>query len=540
MPYQVLARKWRPQTFQAVVGQPYTVQTLMNALEKGRLHPAYLFTGTRGVGKTTLARLVAKALNCEQGVGATPCCQCDACKAISKGNFIDLLEIDAASQTRVEAIRELLSNAQYAPSQGRYKVYLIDEVHMLSTHSFNALLKTLEEPPPHIKFLLATTDPQKLPATILSRCLQFNLKHLSVEQITQRSAYILEQEKISFELAALQTIAKAANGSMRDALSLLDQAISYSDAAVSKQRVQEMLGFVEQEGLLKLLEAIVNNDAHACLTVIDQLAQFATDFDGVLEALLSLLHQIALIQALAKENLATPTPKAALDDEQLQPLAKKIGPEDTQLFYQIALTGRKDIPLAPTPKVGFEMLVLRMLAFRPAPLINPNAPTRQPEIPHKTTAPSQSTTTVTPMQTTTVTQSPMPKLSPETWGTVVQELTTLKGVAKIIVEQCTLESFQGNEITLILNESQKPLLTQIQENHIAQALSQYLESPIKLKIRSEKAVLGSPAALKQQQIQAKQQQIKQAIADEPKIQAIMKRFNATIVHESVILKKTDH
>lgn len=540
--YQVLARKWRPQTFQDVVGQHHAVQALMNALEQKRLHHAYLFTGTRGVGKTTLARLVAKALNCEKGVSATPCCACAACMGMREGHFIDLIEIDAASKTRVEDIRELLSNAQYAPTQGRYKVYLVDEVHMLSSYSSNALLKTLEEPPAHVKFLLATTDPQKLPATVLSRCLQFNLRHLSPEQIIQQITYILEQENIPFEDTALHYIAKAAEGSMRDALSLLEQSIAYNNGTVSAYHTREMLGLVEQEGLLKLIQAIVNNEAPACLDIINQLAQQTTDFDLVLEELLSLLHQIALIQILAKTTVSTVQKDRPLTDaaEGLQHLAKLIEPEDIQLFYQIALIGRKDTPLAPTPKIGFEMLILRMLTFRPTVLPDKPLAAIQTATPDKETHPSHTISSASAKsQATHPSAHPLtPKLVPEAWGTVVKALN-LNGAAKSIVEYSILATYQNNEVTLILSESQKPLLSQAQEHRIAVALSQYLGKTTKLIIRTDKTKLNTPAAQQQQQQQAKRQYIDQTMQKDPKIQAIIKRFDATIVHESVNLKETE-
>ncbi len=360
MSYQVLARKWRPRNFGELVGQEHVRQALTNALDNDRLHHAFLFTGTRGVGKTTIARILAKSLNCEQGISSTPCGVCPTCTEINEGRYIDLIEVDAASRTKVDETRELLENVQYAPTRGRYKVYLIDEVHMFSNSSFNALLKTLEEPPPHVKFLLATTDPQKLPVTILSRCLQFNLKHLSLEQIRTHLGMVLGKEGIEFDTPALGLIARAADGSMRDALSLLDQAIAFGGGALRESDVRSMLGSIEQHHVIDLLNSLADGDAGALLTRIAQLAEQAPDFAGVLAELISTLHRIALAQAV---------PEAVNDEmadrEAVLALAERLSPEDVQLYYQITLIGRRDLPLAPTPRGGFEMVLLRMLAFRP-------------------------------------------------------------------------------------------------------------------------------------------------------------------------------
>ena len=356
MSYQVLARKWRPQNFKQMVGQEHVLRALMNALDSDRLHHAYLFTGTRGVGKTTIARILAKCLNCETGITSTPCGECNSCKEIVAGNFLDLIEVDAASRTKVEDTRELLENVQYAPTRARFKVYLIDEVHMLTGHSFNALLKTLEEPPPHVKFLFATTDPQKLPATILSRCLQFNLKRMPVDMISGHLEYLLKQESINFEDSALRLIGRAADGSMRDALSLLDQAIAFSGSELTESSVRDMLGTISHEPLIDLLESIVTGDGASLLKKVDELSSITPDFDAATDALISLLHQLAVQQVV---------PDAINDEESISQLAAKISKEDVQLFYQIALQGRRDLPLSPDPRSGFEMLLLRMLSFRP-------------------------------------------------------------------------------------------------------------------------------------------------------------------------------
>lgn len=360
MDYQVLARKWRPQSFNDLVGQEHVVKTLGNAFNNQRLHHAYLFTGTHGIGKTTIARIIAKCLNCEQGISDQPCGKCSHCTAIAAGNYPDLIEVDAASRTKVEDTRDLLENVQYAPTQGRYKIYLIDEVHMLSNHSFNALLKTLEEPPAHVIFLLATTDPQKLPVTVLSRCLQFHLKCLSAEQIQQQLTHILDEEKITAETSALTLLAQAANGSMRDALSLTDQAISFGNEALLTDDVRSMLGTIDENQIYQLLEALIQQDGEAILTVIENLSRDGADYQQVLADFISLLHQIAM-----RQQIPSYKPILASHTEKLTAFTEQLTPEDTQLFYQIALIGRRDLPLAPYAKAGFEMIMLRMLAFQP-------------------------------------------------------------------------------------------------------------------------------------------------------------------------------
>ena len=361
MSYQVLARKWRPRSFADMVGQAHVVRALGNALDQDRLHHAYLFTGTRGVGKTTLARILAKALNCEAGVSSTPCCQCPSCREIDEGRFVDLLEVDAASRTRVDQTRELLDNVPFAPVKGRFKVYLIDEVHMFSTSSFNALLKTLEEPPPHVKFLLATTDPQKVPVTVLSRCLQFNLKRLVPEEIGAQLAHILTVEGLPYEDQALALLARAADGSMRDGLSLLDQAIAFGGGRVGADDIRAMLGTVGRDMSLNLLSALASRDGARLLAEVGRIHELTPDFGGLLQELLGFLHRIALFQQVPA-TLAADDPER----ETLEALARVLAPEDLQLFYQIALLGQADLPLAPDPRTGMEMVLLRMLAFRPA------------------------------------------------------------------------------------------------------------------------------------------------------------------------------
>ena len=361
MSYLALARKWRPNKFDQVVGQKHVLTALENALAQNRLHHAYLFSGTRGVGKTSIGRLFAKGLNCETGITATPCGQCDTCREIDEGRFVDLLEIDAASRTKVEDTRELLDNVQYKPARGRFKVYLIDEVHMLSRHSFNALLKTLEEPPEYVKFLLATTDPQKLPVTILSRCLQFHLKPISVDEIHQQLDYILEQEQVSAEPKALGMISHAADGSMRDALSLTDQAIALGNGAVESGIVSHMLGTIDTDQAIHLLDSISSKQPQQAIEKIQQLASNGVEWDGLLQQLAAQLHRIAMYQALPST-----LDKAQPDAEKIELLSKALSPQDVQLYYQVVIKGREDLALSPNGRVGMEMIVLRMMAFRPS------------------------------------------------------------------------------------------------------------------------------------------------------------------------------
>ncbi len=401
MSYQVLARKWRPQTFADVVGQEHVLTALANGLSLGRIHHAYLFSGTRGVGKTSIARLLAKGLNCETGITATPCGVCDNCREIEQGRFVDLIEIDAASRTKVEDTRDLLDNVQYAPARGRFKVYLIDEVHMLSRHSFNALLKTLEEPPAHVKFLLATTDPQKLPVTILSRCLQFHLKALDVEQIRHQLEHILNEEHIAHEPRALQLLSRAADGSLRDALSLTDQAIASGDGQVSTQAVSAMLGTLDDDQALSLVEAVVDANGERVMSLINEAAARGIEWEALLVEMLSLLHRIAMVQL---SPAALGSDMAAIE-QRMRELARTVPPGDLQLYYQTLLIGRKELPWAPDRRMGVEMTLLRALAF------HPRTPLPEPETPRQSFAPVAPTAVMTPPQVQQQ-SAPAPQTSP--------------------------------------------------------------------------------------------------------------------------------
>ncbi|EDX7990806.1 DNA polymerase III subunit gamma/tau [Salmonella enterica subsp. enterica serovar Saintpaul] len=401
MSYQVLARKWRPQTFADVVGQEHVLTALANGLSLGRIHHAYLFSGTRGVGKTSIARLLAKGLNCETGITATPCGVCDNCREIEQGRFVDLIEIDAASRTKVEDTRDLLDNVQYAPARGRFKVYLIDEVHMLSRHSFNALLKTLEEPPAHVKFLLATTDPQKLPVTILSRCLQFHLKALDVEQIRHQLEHILNEEHIAHEPRALQLLSRAADGSLRDALSLTDQAIASGDGQVSTQAVSAMLGTLDDDQALSLVEAVVDANGERVMSLINEAAARGIEWEALLVEMLSLLHRIAMVQL---SPAALGSDMAAIE-QRMRELARTVPPGDLQLYYQTLLIGRKELPWAPDRRMGVEMTLLRALAF------HPRMPLPEPETPRQSFAPVAPTAVMTPPQVQQP-SAPAPQTSP--------------------------------------------------------------------------------------------------------------------------------
>ncbi|HEY0635665.1 MAG TPA: DNA polymerase III subunit gamma/tau [Gammaproteobacteria bacterium] len=563
MSYQVLARKWRPRSFPEMVGQEHVLRALINALDNDRLHHAFLFTGTRGVGKTTVARILAKSLNCETGVSSRPCGVCSACREIDEGRFVDLIEVDAASRTKVEDTRELLENVQYSPSRGRYKVYLIDEVHMLSNSSFNALLKTLEEPPPHVKFLLATTDPQKLPATILSRCLQFNLKRMAPELIRAHLATILEKEGIAAEAPALAELARGADGSMRDALSLLDQAIAFGAGKVTTSEVREMLGTIERDRVHALLGHLADGDGAALLAEVANLAEQSPDFAGVLAELISLLQRVALAQAVP----------AAIDDslgdrDELLALAGRISPEDVQLFYQIGLIGRRDLPLSPEARGGFEMVLLRMLAFRPAVAEEGGKPSAPPEsqraapnrAPAAGAAPSPSraapavrepaapvaTAAAAPVKAAapapaqnasvapavSAAASSAPLASPDSWAELVAKLP-IGGVLKQFAEQCALLAHEGKRIVLALDQGATALRSKAREEGLRQALEKHFGGAIDLVIEAASTAAVTPTVLRKQRNDEKQAAAEQAISDDPELQSLLEHFDGRVQPGSV-------
>ncbi|MCF6339009.1 MAG: DNA polymerase III subunit gamma/tau [Gammaproteobacteria bacterium] len=539
MSYQVLARKWRPRTFTELVGQEHVLKALVNALDNDRLHHAFLFTGTRGVGKTTIARILAKSLNCEKGVSSTPCGECSACTEINEGRFVDLIEVDAASRTKVDETRELLENVQYAPTRGRYKVYLIDEVHMFSNHSFNALLKTLEEPPPHVKFLLATTDPQKLPVTILSRCLQFNLKRLPIEQIRGHLEQVLGNEKIDFETAALVLISHAADGSMRDALSLLDQAIAYGSGKVSEPDVRAMLGTIEQDHVIDLLNLLAANDAPSLLARIAELAQHSPDFAGVLAELITTLHRIALAQSAP----------GAIDDglgdrEAIVALAQKMTPEDVQLYYQIGLIGRRDLPLAPDSRGGFEMVLLRMLAFRPANAQPAPTPVAAAPVQQQTTSPPSPApgglSVAEPVPTTNpaapvisaIPAIPPTSSAPDDWENMVAAMN-LSGMLQQLATNCVLSQRDDNNFQFSMSPNHKYLLSKSREEGLAKALGQHLGKNVTLNIVLEGANTATPAERQQKRVDARQSQAESTINNDATVQAIIEAFDGQVKPGSV-------
>ncbi|WP_036251331.1 DNA polymerase III subunit gamma/tau [Methylobacter sp. BBA5.1] len=522
MNYQVLARKWRPHNFTEVVGQEHVVKSLMNALQHDRLHHAYLFTGTRGVGKTTIARILAKAINCLNLQGFNPCGECSVCRDLDEGRFLDLIEVDAASRTKVEDTRDLLDNVQYAPNQGRYKVYLIDEVHMLSGHSFNALLKTLEEPPPHVKFLLATTDPHKIPVTVLSRCLQFNLKRLLPTQILQQMEFILQQEKIESEDAALKLLARAADGSMRDGLSLLDQAIVFGNGRVSAEQVSAMLGTVAQQPVDDLLTALADDDAAAILDKIDEIANLTPDFSDVLQQILQFLHRIAMVQQVPGVI------NHEFDADMIAALASRFTPEDVQLYYQIGLIGQRDLDLAPDPRSGFEMVMLRMLTFRPAVQEpNPVKPTQSPRtVLKQETKPQQPP--VTAVNQTEPVQAPVNGKGDNDWAEMIVAMR-IGGMTRELANNCILENIDDKVCTLVLDPGHKQLRSAVTEEKLQNALRRYRGTSLKLVINTEKTVIDTPAVQLIKAREDRQQAAVDAINSDENIQALKEHFDARVL-----------
>ena len=507
MSYKVLARKWRPKNFADVVGQIPTLQVLRYALEQNKLHHAYLFTGTRGIGKTTIARILAKCLSCDKGITTDPCGKCFACESIDEGHYADVLEIDAASKTKVEDTRELLENIAYLPTSGRFKIYIIDEVHMLSTHSFNALLKTLEEPPEHVKFLLATTDPQKLPITVLSRCLQFQLCRFSAQEIISRLEYVLNVEKIPFEIQAIKKIALVADGSMRDALTLLEQIIAINEDKIAESSVLQILGIAHNTILINLLDAIIHVQADIMLSIIEKLHMQAVDFNKVLIELQVILHKLAMIQI--NPNYL----EEDAEEKQLLNLAKQIPPEEIQLLYQIALNGRKDLPYAPDIRLGFEMILLRMLSFQP---INVAIYNKQ--------IPKPKTLTQTPPIT-------MNREIPE-WPDLIKKLK-LSGLAKVVADYCVVKSWENDRIILILDKAHKASLKDRHTTQIKHALEKYLNHPVKLDIQVGAVMEGSYTERLQSVKENSQKEAEENINSDNIIQNLKEAFNAKIEEISV-------
>ncbi len=529
MSYQVLARKWRPRLFQDMVGQSHVLQALINALDTDRLHHAYLFTGTRGVGKTTLARILAKCLNCEAGVSSKPCGECGACLGIDEGRFIDLIEVDAASRAKVEETRDLMDNVQYAPTSGRYKVYLIDEVHMFSNHSFNALLKTLEEPPPHVKFLLATTEAKKIPITILSRCLQFNLKHLTSEQIEQQLISILKAEGIGCDAVAGRLIAIAAEGSMRDALSILDQAISYARGELTEAAISTMLGTLKQDTLFALLDNIIANKPAEVIQQITRMAETAPDYDTVLAELLALLHQIAVAQVLL--------PETDTIDPAIKPYADKLTPEDIQLYYQILLHGRQDIAMAPDSRMGFEMTIIRLLAFQPWKASPPAAGQDQPG--RRRDDPVAGSTNRAPVAAPTQAKQtqaddPLPVVSGEGWQKLIEQMA-LTGLARELAAHCSLQAYDSEKIHLVLPPGQEYLLKAAQKERLQEAIRQHLGEQIRLLITVDDCTHENPVQMQSRKAAEARQAAVQSIQDDNHVQHLLTTFDGTIDQEATRL-----
>jgi DNA polymerase-3 subunit gamma/tau len=589
MTHQVLARKWRPKSFETLVGQPHVVRALTNALEQQRIHHAYLFTGTRGVGKTTLARIIAKSLNCETGITAKPCGICNACTEIDKGRFVDLLEVDAASNTQVDAMRELLENAQYAPTSGRFKVYIIDEVHMLSKSAFNAMLKTLEEPPAHVKFILATTDPQKVPVTVLSRCLQFNLRQIASPTIVAHLQEVLTQENIPFEITAVQLIARAAEGSMRDALSLTDQAIAYGNQAVNEADVRSMLGAIDQRYLFDIINALINEDGTTLIVKAEEMEARSISFEAALNDLAKLFHQIAIAQTVP-ESISADLPER----ETLLQLAQTLSAEQLQLYYQIALLGGRDISLAPDEYAGFTMSLLRMLAFSPAESFS--AQKKNSVNPSVVTASSASQATLTqaPLRNavaavqesnqkielaeevnvsqaviesiatqptvvelaaleSSIVESSIVESSIEGSATAIEEEETptrdettsfdgnwrtlierhLKlGIARALAQNCEMLSYDENSITLRVAENQKHLVSTTYQEKLSTAINNHFNHKIKLNFQIDSEA-NTPAKEQAEEKAVIQSTAEESIMNDAFVQALIQDLDAKIIPNSI-------
>ena len=520
--YTALARKWRPRTFAAVVGQDHVRRALVNALQSGRVHHAFLFTGTRGVGKTSIARLLAKCLNCETGVTAEPCGRCPSCLEIDAGRFVDLIEVDAASRTKVDDTREILDNVQFAPTRGRYKVYLIDEVHMLSVHSFNALLKTLEEPPPHVKFLLATTDPQKLPVTVLSRCLQFNLKRIPAAQIAEHLKAVLDQEHMEFEPAGIALLAQAADGSMRDGLSLLDQLIAFGGGRAGEAEARAMLGTVARDHVVQLAERLAAADAAELMRFAQSLEQWAPDYAQVLDELASLLTRVAIKQVVREYE-----GDELYDPELVARLAGSIGAEDLQLYYQTALIGRRDLGLAPDPRTGFEMTLLRMLAFRPAA-----EGTRLAPVASRGGGPRAALGAEDSVPRAQTSAAPSESAAAGEWGEILAQLD-LQGAARQLASHCALLGREGAVVKLSIDPRSRALRTASLEEKLGQALSRHFGQAIRLEFTTAGEAAETPAQARQRASEEQNEAARRAFEADPGVQGFRERFGAAPVPETI-------
>jgi DNA polymerase-3 subunit gamma/tau len=539
MSYQVLARKYRPRSFDTLVGQAHVVQALKNALDQKRLHHAYLFTGTRGVGKTTLARILAKALNCKKGISSTPCGTCSACTEIDQGRYVDLIEVDAASNTQVDNMRDLLDNAQYAPTQGQFKIYIIDEVHMLSKSAFNAMLKTLEEPPEHVKFILATTDPQKVPVTVLSRCLQFNLKQMPSASISEYMEKILNEEAINYEINAIYLIAKSANGSMRDALSILDQGIAYCGGTIEEATIKKMLGAIDQSYLFNLVHAVIDQDGHKAIEIAKQMDERNLSFDAALNDLANLIQTISVTQAIPDSLEAS-----YLDRDQVIALTKKISAEQLQLFYQITILGRRDLYLAPDEYAGFTMTILRMLSFTPQDsLIAKNSTPAKTE-------PVNSTNKIETIVKSNDVSSEASEIKKKievdhqvdesilkeipafngNWRELVDQLKL--GLVKALAQQSELVSFKNNEIILSIADEHKHLLNETYQKKLELSLSDHFSQRIKLVIL-QKGANNSPLKQKQEERSIIMKDTENSILQDQFVKSLLTEFNAEIIPSSI-------
>jgi len=539
MSYQVLARKYRPRSFDTLVGQAHVVQALKNALDQKRLHHAYLFTGTRGVGKTSLARILAKSLNCEKGISSTPCGTCSACTEIDQGRYVDLIEVDAASNTQVDNMRDLLDNAQYAPTQGQFKIYIIDEVHMLSKSAFNAMLKTLEEPPEHVKFILATTDPQKVPVTVLSRCLQFNLKQMPSASISEYLEKILKEEAINYEINAIYLIAKSANGSMRDALSILDQGIAYCGGTIEEATIKKMLGAIDQSYLFNLTHAVIDQDGSKVIEIAKQMDERNLSFDAALNDLANLIQMISVAQSIPESLEAS-----YLERDQVISLTKKISAEQLQLLYQITILGRRDLYLAPDEYAGFTMTLLRMLSFIPQDSV-----TSKTSVPLKKDIATQAIKldpVIKPSEISLDTSEDKKKIEvlnevtddePKVtrsfdgnWRGLVDQLKL--GLVKALAQQSELVSFKGNEMILSIADEHKHLLNETYQKKLESSLSEHFNQRIKLVIL-QKGAINSPLKQKQEERSTLMKDTEHAILQDQFVKSLLNEFNAEIIPSSI-------